>query len=143
MSLVKLRTRHSSKLPPDFFTNAATLPPSMYSRKRFEEQSLPKQEMMRGDLRLRRMESSSLMARISGEEEERCNGDGDGDEESEGSSSRLLMDLTAKKCPLSRLTERETRPKEPYPRGERRIHRLIFMGEDAMVFFAVEASMAS
>ena len=111
MSLVKRRTRHSSKLPPDFFTNAATLPPSMYSRKRFEELSLPKQEMMRGDLRLRRMESSAFMARISGEEEERC--DGDGDEESEGSSSRLLMDLTAKKCPLSRLMARETRPKDP------------------------------
>ena len=88
------------------------------------------------------MEISDSMARSSGEEEdeEECDDrDGDGD----GVPAGLLMDLTAKNRPSSRLMARETRPKEPYPRGERRIHRLIFMGEDSMVFFAVEASMAS
>ena len=88
------------------------------------------------------MEISDCMARSSGEEEEEEPGDRDGD--GDGVSAGLVMDLTAKNRPSSRLIASETRPKEPYPRGKRRIHLRIFMGgEDSTVFFRGEASMVS
>jgi hypothetical protein len=80
----------------------------MYSRKMLrdgtplsEEKSLPRKERMWGEWSVWRMESSDSMARSSGAE----------GEETEA-------DFTAKSRPSSRLRARETRAKEPWPRGD-------------------------